>query len=169
MELARARRSDAHVIAPLLDDYLRELRAHRDIPVGATDSASYRYLDAYWVEPGRHAFLIRVGGRPIGFAFIREPVSTGSTVHQVAEFYVRPESRRQGIGRSAVRAIWSQFPGDWELQVHAQNAAAVHFWKSCAGSAASAAPRVCEVQANDGRRVQFNFRVEARRPTRHWS
>src|SRR5262245_26309017 len=93
VELARAQRSDGRLIASLLDDYLRELSGHRDIPVGATGSASYEDLRAYWVEPDRHALLIRASGRTIGFAFIREPPSTGSTVHQLAEFYVRPEAR----------------------------------------------------------------------------
>ena len=28
-------------------------------------------------------------------------------------------------------SIWARFPGEWELQVHARNAAAVAFWSTC--------------------------------------
>jgi predicted acetyltransferase len=166
MELAVACQSDAPLIRSLLDDYLRELSGHRDLPVGATDAASYRHLDAYWREPGRHAFLIRRGGRTVGFALIRGPASTGSPVHQMAEFYVEPEARRRGIGRDAVIEMWERFPGDWELQVHSRNAGAVRFWSSCVERATGGPPRVREVRGEDGRRLQLDFRVEARRPAR---
>ena len=166
MELARASRSDARLIQSLLDDYLHELSGHRELPVGATDAASYGHLDAYWCEPGRHAFLIKLRDHPVGFALIRDPASTGSAVHQLAEFYVRPEIRRRGIGRDAVLEIWGSFPGEWELQIHARNAGAMRFWRSCVERKTGEPPRVCEVRAEDGRRLQFNFRVEAHRPAR---
>jgi len=163
MELAPASRSDAPLIRSLLDDYLRKLSEHRELPVGATDAASYGHLDAYWCEPGRHAFLIRCRDRCVGFALIRDPTSTRSSVHQLAEFYVQPEIRRRGIGRDAVLEIWESFPGEWELQVHARNAGAVRFWRSCVERKTGEPPRVCEVQAEDGRRLQLNFQVEAGR------
>ena len=159
IQLAEVRQSDAWLVEPMLDDYLRELSSHREVPVGPTDSASYPYLDAYWSEPGRHAFLIRSNGRPVGFALIRDPRSTDSALHQLAEFYIEPESRRLGIGRRAAAAIWQRFPGQWEVQVHARNSAAVQFWASCVEAEAGQAPQVHEVQALDGRRIQFNFRV----------
>ena len=65
--VAAANGSDGSLIESLLDEYLRELSNHRDVPSGATDSASYPYLGAYWSEPGRHAFLIRCGGHAVGF------------------------------------------------------------------------------------------------------
>ena len=46
------------VIAALLDDYLQELAGHREVAVGASDPRSYPALDAYFAQPGRHAFLI---------------------------------------------------------------------------------------------------------------
>ena len=162
IEITEAARSEGRLLASLLDDYLRELSSHREIPVGATDSASYPYLDAYGADPGRHAFLIRCAGRIVGFALVREPASTGAVSHQLAEFYVAPESRRLGIGRGAVLSIWKRFPGQWELRVHVQNTAAIRFWASCAKAAASNPPEVQEVRASDGRRIQFSFYVEAR-------
>ena len=160
VELAAAGRSDARLIESLLDDYLRELSTHREMPVGATDSDSYPYLGAYWTERGRHAFIIRCSNRAVGFALVRDPTSTESAVHELSEFYIKPESRRLGIGHRAVRAIWKWFPGNWELQVHARNSAAVQFWRSCIEAATGQTPQAREVQASDGRRVQFNFDVE---------
>ena len=78
VELAVARLCDARSIEVLLSEYLRELSEHREVPVGATDSAAYQFFDAYWSEPGRHPFLVRRGTQTAGFAFVRDPASTRS-------------------------------------------------------------------------------------------
>jgi len=158
-ELVRANLSNSRQIESLLDDYLGELSNYRDIPIGATSSVNYPYLDAYWSEMGRHIFLIQSKGQVVGFAFIRDPSSTKSIAYQVAEFYVRPDSRHLGIGRDAVLEIWKLFPGQWELQIHARNAAAVRFWESCIETEATDNPQLREVKASDGKRLQFNFRI----------
>jgi predicted acetyltransferase len=157
------------VLAELLDAYLRELAGHREIAVGACDAATYPYLDAYFTEPGRYAFLIRRGGEIVGFAMVRTPDSTGGSASQVAEFYIKPESRGLGIGREAITLIWQRFPGAWELQVHARNAAALRFWEFCIHSVLQRAPEMREIDAADGRRFQFDFHIADRRLTRQWS
>ncbi len=158
VDVDTARPGDRGIISSLLDGYLHELAAHREVAVGATDSCSYRHLDAYFSEPGRHAFLIRCDGKVVGFALIRDPASTGR-VWQVAEFYVTRGSRRTGVGRMAIVNIWRRFPGDWELQVLARNTTALRFWASCIEASAQEIPEVTEVEGVDGRRFQFNFRV----------
>ncbi len=159
LKLQEVCRSDAHLITALLDDYLRELAAHREFPVGATNAANYPYLDAYWSEPGRQIFLIRSENAVIGFAFIRKPISNESGACQVAEFYIAPAARRHGRGRRAIETIWRLFPGSWELQVHARNSNAKHFWSECIATYAVNPPRISEVQARDGRRLEFHFEV----------
>ena len=159
-ELVVAVSSDTDLINSLLDEYLLELGSYRDVPSGATNSVSYPYLDAYWSEPGRRAFIIQYGGHSVGFALIRDPTSTKSAVYQLAEFYIKPESRRLGIGRRAVHAIWKRFSGQWELQVHTRNSTAVQFWESCIEAVTSEPPQVREVQGRDGKRIQFDFSIE---------
>jgi predicted acetyltransferase len=148
-----------------LDEHLQELAAHREIAVGATDSRGYPYLDAYFSEPGRHAFLIECNGEVVGLALIRDPASTGSPASEVAEFYVKPGSRRLGHGREVIASMWRRFPGAWELQVHARNAAALRFWAACVEASAEEPPGVREIEAEDGKRIQFNFYVKAPRLT----
>jgi predicted acetyltransferase len=159
VELRRAVASDKNLIEALLDDYLRELNTYREAADGAVDSTTYPYLDAYWAEPGRHAFLIVSDGQIVGFVLIRDPDSTQRRVSEVAEFCIERRSRRRGIGRAAASAIWRSFPGDWEIQVYARNSAAVRFWSLCAEAEAREAPSVTEVYSDDGRRLQYNFTV----------
>ena len=159
VEFVKADHSDSRQIESMLDDYLGELRNYREAAIGATSSANYQHLDAYWSELGRHIFLIQCSKRVVGFAFIRDPDSTESAAHQVAEFYVIPDSRRLGIGRSAVLVIWKLFHGKWELQVHTRNTAAVKFWVSCIDTETGDKTQLQEIKAGDGRHLQFNFRI----------
>ena len=132
IDLVAASASDAGLIGSLLDEYLSELSRHRDVSTGATNSASYSHLDAYWSEEGRNAFIIQCGGHIVGFALIRGPVSTGSPAYQLAEFYIKPDSRGLGIGLRSALGIWKRLPGQWELRVHARNEGAVQFWAASA-------------------------------------
>jgi predicted acetyltransferase len=159
VDLIEASRLDTSELESLLDEYLKELSSCREIPVGATDAASYPYLDTYWFEKSRHAFLVKYSGLVAGFALVRDPISTESGVYEFAEFYIKPEYRRHRAGHSAVLAIWQRFPGPWELQFHAQNRAAAQFWTLCAEKTATEVPKVSEVQSRDGRRIQLNFNI----------
>jgi predicted acetyltransferase len=158
VDLCDARLEDRDTITRLLHDYLHELSNYRERAVGATNSAEYPYLDAYFSEADRHAFLIRHHERVVGFALIRGPKSTGQ-VWEVAEFYIVPERRRTGVGSAAIRAIWRRFTGDWELQVHRRNTDAVHFWLSCVKKWAIQEPVIEEIESADGHRLQLRFGV----------
>jgi predicted acetyltransferase len=161
VELRRASADEAGLIESLLDPYLREVSAHREIEAGSTSTADYPYLPLYWSEPGRFAFTIRWGREVAGFALVRGPESTGSGRFQVAEFYVEPSHRRRGAGRKAAASLWRLFPGDWELQVHPLNAAGVRFWRSCIAAADARNVETREIEASDGRRLEFTFGVHA--------
>jgi hypothetical protein len=63
VDLDEARPGDRGIIAALLDEYLHELAGHREVAVGAIDSRSYPYLDAYFSKPGR-GIRARSSGAP---------------------------------------------------------------------------------------------------------
>jgi len=143
----------------MLDVYLKELDTEQESPAGTTCAASYPYFDVYWSEPGRHAFMIQHSEQIIGFAFVRDRLSTGSSFHRISEFYIKPENRRLGLGRQAVIEIWRRFPGDWQFEVLSRNRAAVRFWTSCI-AAADGASKLSEGNSSDGAgRLCFAVRV----------
>ena len=159
MKIVEATVSDKSKFEHLLDHYLSELKTHREFNVGATDSKTYRYLDAYWNEKGRHPFLFYLEDHLAGFSFIRDSESTESGCSQVAEFYIIPEKRLQGIGKKAVIEIFNLFQGNWELQIHSKNVTAIRFWEKCIKLRAKYEPSVSQITAPDGKRIQYNFTV----------
>ncbi len=158
--LARVEACDRAALVGLLDVYLDELSPYAGHDVGARIGSEYRYLDAYFSEPGRHAFLMRVGEEVAGFAMIRGPESTGEG-WSVAEFFVGPQHRRSGLGRWAISSIWRRFGGSWSLEVHTANAGAVAFWTRCVRSVSTHEPDVVPFEAQDGPRLRFAFDVGA--------
>jgi predicted acetyltransferase len=86
----------------------------------------YRYFDAYWREPGRWPFWIKAQEAIAGFALVRK-LDDGA--FEMAEFYIRPEHRRSGIGAGSARELFARFPGRWHLSEFKENAAAIAFWR----------------------------------------
>jgi predicted acetyltransferase len=109
----------------------------------------YPYLDSYWEEDARGAFLIRADGRLAGFLLINDVSHSGQPLdHGMAEFFVVRKHRRGGVGRAAALAAIGARPGQWELAVARRNTGALAFWRGVA--AELAAGEVVELdQADD--------------------
>ncbi len=158
-ELILAKPTDAPLVKTLLDEYLRELNKFETRIFSDDGLIDYPYFDVYWSEYGRHPFIIKHQGQVIGFAFVRDPHSTHSSRHQIAEFYIKPDYRGRGLGRQAVITIWQQFPGSWELQGLIGNAIALEFWRACIQAATGQTPQTQQIQMNGETRIQFEFHI----------
>jgi len=158
LEVRTANKAEEPLIKSLLDAYLRELSSYRDIAVDATMVVDYPYLHLYWSELERYPFILRSSSELAGFALIRQIAAQPATCMSVAEFYVVPDKRRQGLGRAAAQLLWKRFPGTWQLQVMKGNQPAMEFWRACIQEYASAW-WVEEIQAPDGQRLYYHFEV----------
>ena len=86
-------------------------------------------LDRYLHTPGAFALLLRVRGRPAGFALIDARSHRGASLdHNVGEVFVARGYRRRGVAAEAVRLILARHPGRWEAAVAQRNLAAQAFW-----------------------------------------
>ena len=115
----------------LLQKQLYELSQYTDARVGADGLFAYRSFDAYWSDEQRWPYLIHVGGEVAGFALIhRYPEIPGGrrTDFTMAEFFVMYPWRRQGVGRTAARALTAHHAGTWQLAFSSANLEAVGFW-----------------------------------------
>ena len=104
---------EKETIRSLLQPYLDELSRFPDEEADYRDGAGlyhYRYLDAYWTDAERFTYLLRVGGEIAGLALVRKAVEAGGH-WEMAEYYVKPEFRRRGLGESAGTEILRTYPG----------------------------------------------------------
>lgn len=121
----RAAGSEKSLIAGMMQTYLHELSPFTNQSPGGNGRYQYPFLELYWHEQGRHPLVIRNGRSVVGFALVRE-VKGGTTM---AEFFIKPDHRKQGHGRAAAKAIFHQFPGKWAVRQQLMNAKAQTFWR----------------------------------------
>ena len=123
-EVVDASETDRPVLRRLIELYRHDFSEFDDTDVDSHGEFGYRYLDHYWTEPDRHAFLIRCDGRWAGFALVRS-----GDPHDMAEFFVMRKYRRSGVGREAAREVLHRFPGRWTVRQLLTNPAATEFWR----------------------------------------
>jgi predicted acetyltransferase len=117
--LRRAGLDDRELLRRLLADYLYEFD-------GTT--TPYPYFNSYWEQPERLPFLMVADDEVAGFCLIR--LLDGGW--HVAEFFVLPEKRRDGVGRSAVEELAEKARGagatHLAAKVHPDNRNGLSFW-----------------------------------------
>jgi len=88
-------------------------------------------LDEYWARPNWSAWLVWRDAALAGFALSNDHSHTGlPTARNVGEFFILRKYRGQGTGAIAARALFSRYPGQWEVAVARKNTAAHKFWRS---------------------------------------
>jgi predicted acetyltransferase len=121
---------------PVLDDlfqfYARDFSEFHPVELDADGRFHYPHLDAYWRDPGRFPFLVTVHHAIAGFVLVQQgsQISGDPSVWDMAEFFVALVHRRHGIGTAVARAVWTRFPGSWEVRVTQSNREALTFWSA---------------------------------------
>jgi predicted acetyltransferase len=131
--IEQATQADAGLLANLLELYVHDLSEAFSIELGPDGRFGYPKLPLYWSEPDkRFPFLIRAGGKTVGFAFVTRgsPATDERDVLDVAEFFVLRRHRRSGCGRRAAGLLFDRFPGRWIVRVSEGNGGALPFWES---------------------------------------
>ena len=124
------------LLAGLFETYREEL-----VRIGATDPGVYPFFDHYWTETGRWPYLVWHEGESAGLALVYAGSISGQRAdHSLAEFYIAPSHRREGIGAAAAGLIFAAHPGQWELAIYKGNAPALAFWPQAMARAGGRAP-----------------------------
>ena len=119
------------ILANLFELYAHDFSDFHSIEPGPDGRFGYPDLALYWSEPGRHPFLIRVGGKLAGFVLVQRisQTSGNNAVWDMAEFFVLRAYRRCRVGTEAACSVWRQFPGPWQVRVMHANQTAHRFWQ----------------------------------------
>ena len=92
------------------------------------------YVERYRTTPGRHALLLRVGGRPAGFVLLAEAGGIKPDHHYVGEVFAARTYRRRGYGTGMAHELFGRFPGRWWIEEIAPNVGAQAFWRRAVGA-----------------------------------
>lgn len=132
----------------MLELYEYDFSEYEGTDLDSDGCFGYPYLDLYWLEPGRHPFIIRVDGRPAGFVLVNAHTYLEGSDWGISEFFILRKYRRKGVGRSAAFAVFDQFRGKWEVHELQRNGPSQDFWRKVIGEYTGG--KYTEVQWNRG-------------------
>jgi predicted acetyltransferase len=122
-------KSEKEILGNLLQKYLFESSEYDGSEVNDLGLYEYPYFENYWTEKNRWAYLIKVNGKLAGLIMINNhPEVEQKTDYSLAEFFVLPKYRCQGVGTGAAKCIFGHFQGRWQLKYHPHNLVAKNFW-----------------------------------------
>src|SRR4051812_942604 len=132
VELVEASRTDEPTLERLMQLYAYDFSELMNLDVGEQGLfAGGTPIASCWVEPWRHAYLVRANERLAGFAIVdeRSRLTGDPEIADMAEFFVLRRYRRLGVGGQAARLLFARFPRRWEVRETASNTAAIAFWR----------------------------------------
>lgn len=141
IELVPVTAEGRQVLANLMQLYLHDFSELDNRELSADGTFGYPWFDAYFTSPAREPYLIRVAGRPAGFALVRCDVAGDEGAWNVSEFFVVRRYRRQGVAATAARLLFQRHPGPWTLAYLHHNTAAARLWPALAAAVADGAVR----------------------------
>jgi predicted acetyltransferase len=128
LEIQTAQIADKPMLRNLLQLCLHDYSEFNGEEVDEHGLFDYGYLDYYWTEPGRYAFLAHLDGKLAGFVLVRQPDPQQANYH-VAEFFILRKFRGRGLGRRVAFWIFDHFPGEWMVSQETCNISAQAFWR----------------------------------------
>jgi len=125
---------DAEAIGAMARDFAAYLRSLGDPTPFAFDAESYR-RDGFGTDPAFAGIVAELDGRPAGYLLYHPAydVDRAMRLLHVVDLWVRPESRRNGVGRALMEAAAARARslGACELiwSVYLANALAARFYE----------------------------------------
>jgi predicted acetyltransferase len=123
--------SDKEALRNLFQLYAYDFSEVLPADVDETGRFKAPSLEAYWTEPWRFPFLVRIDAHLAGFALVHQKshLSGADDVWDMAEFFVLRRHRRVGVGSRAAHILFETHAGPWEVRQRAANVAATSFWR----------------------------------------
>ena len=110
----------------ILNTYLIELSEFDpDIKFDKKGNPFYNWFDCYWEDKNRFPFYLIINGKIAGMALIRE---LENMVYDFAEFYVKPEFRKDCNAIWFATEITNLFEGQFVFSTRFTNPRAIRFW-----------------------------------------
>lgn len=101
--------------------------------MGANNSRQEEIFASWFANDHSHPLVILQDSDAVGFALVSHSqipaAGESATYFRMAEFFVRKQHRRGGIGRDAATLIFDRFTGEWEILEYLRNPGSVAFWR----------------------------------------
>jgi len=123
-------KDQAPILRNLFELYAHDFSEYVPLELSPNGRFDVDLDDRWWTRDDHFPFFVRSQGKLCGFALVKRgsPITGERDVMDVAEFFVVRGARGRKVGTSAAHALFTAFPGAWEIRVRPANVAATKFW-----------------------------------------
>lgn len=122
IKLFLIKRKEKVILKELIEEYEKEL-------LNIENPGEYKYLDSYWEKENRFPYFIKIDNKIGGFVLINGHTIVNKDGKNIAEFYVKKEFRKNGVGKTTAMKVFDLFKGNWEVREIEENPNARTFWR----------------------------------------
>ncbi|MDR2308424.1 MAG: hypothetical protein LBE53_14680 [Paucimonas sp.] len=161
IELLPTGPEQAELVRNLYQFYAYESSAfeQEDVEVDGRFYIHEPHLQRYWQSPGWSASLVLADGFIAGFVLVERSELPGMDAFELADLFILPKYRRQGIGLAVAQQLLCSTGKDWLLRCYAEDASALAF---CQAVLAALPRAVREISLDDDPQLR-NYLVSQRR------
>lgn len=130
IEITLAKNSvDKEIIRNLNEKYFYECSFYENMKVDDLGNFGYDYLDLYFTDDDRWAYILRVDGNVAGFAMVNKYFDDRQNLdYAMAEFFVLRYYQGRGVGRQFAHFLFNIHKGKWQAAMHCNNKKGIAFW-----------------------------------------
>lgn len=148
---------DIEVIKPMFEEYVWVMKKYFAVSdEGEWIKRGMEILDLYRCEPDRRMYVLTTEcGAAAGFALINKNFRVISQGQSIAEFYIKPDLQKAGLGKLLATSIFDRHSGIWEVCVTEKNVAGNSFWRRVISSYSGDKYQVNRIDSYDGQVYTF--------------
>jgi predicted acetyltransferase len=158
VSLGKATDSDIPMVRNMVSYYVYDMSEYMGWPCQPNGCfIGCEFLETYWSEEGKHAFVLKTDKELVGFAMVRGNHPESNIDFSIAEFFILRKFRKQGIGQTIAIKLFDQFKGKWMVEQLEMNAPAVAFWHRVIDRYSKGKFSIVESRSSWGKTKQIYF------------
>jgi len=133
VRIEKIQSKDKSILQNLFQLYMHDITANLPMDVNEHGLFEYNYIDFYFTEENRYAYLIYVNDQIAGFALIDDQFMVldqlnSNPSYDFSEIFILNAYKKKGYGEIVARLIFDMHRGDWEIRPVPRSDGAKKFW-----------------------------------------
>ena len=135
VKLVKVESKDKSILQNLFQLYMHDITASLPMDVNEHGLFEYNYIDSYFTEENRYAYLIYIDNKIGGFVLIDDEFmvldkqkENDTACYDFSEMFILNAYKKKGIGEVVVKQIFDMYKGNWEIRPVPRSEGAKRFW-----------------------------------------
>lgn len=133
VKLKKIESKDKSILQNLFQLYMHDITASLPMDVNEHGLFEYDYIDYYFTEENRHAYLVYIEDKIAGFVLVDDEFMVldkinDSPCYDFSEMFILNAYKKKGYGEIVVNQIFEIFKGNWEIRPVPRSEGAKKFW-----------------------------------------